>query len=128
MVLVRRRTGFIDALVRALKRREVPVAGVDRMRLAEQLAVADLMALARFLLLPEDDLTLAVVLKSPLGGLDEDQLFALAVQRKGTLWHRLGEIADAAPDSAYAASRSPLEAMRHGADPAGPSRQPVKEA
>src|SRR5690606_36576026 len=77
MILVRRRTAFIEALVRELKRRDVPVAGVDRMRLAEQLAVADLMAVARFLLLPEDDVTLAVVLKSPLGGLDEDQLFAL---------------------------------------------------
>src|SRR3546814_16055189 len=86
------------------------------MRLAEQLAVADLMALARFLLLPEDDLTLAVVLKSPLGGLDEDQLFALAVQRKGTLWHRLGEIAAAAPASAYAAARTLREAMLARAD------------
>src|SRR3546814_2269998 len=99
------------------------LAGVDRMRLAEQLAVADLMALARFLLLPEADLTLAVVLKSPLGGLDEDQLFALAVQRKGTLWHRLGEIAAAAPDSAYAAARRLLEAMLARADLVRPSAQ-----
>ena len=116
MVLVRRRTGFIDALVRELKRRDVPVAGVDRMRLAEQLAVADLMALARFLLMPEDDLTLAVVLKSPLGGIDEDQLFALAAERRGTLWRRLGEMAAAAPGSAFEAAHSVLEAMLAQAD------------
>lgn len=116
MVLVRRRTGFIDALVRELKRRDVPVAGVDRMRLAEQLAVADLMALARFLLMPEDDLTLAVVLKSPLGGLDEDQLFALAAERQGTLWRRLGEVAAASPGSAYEAAHAVLAAMLAQAD------------
>ena len=38
LVLVRRRTGFVQRLVRALKERDVPVAGVDRMVLTEQLA------------------------------------------------------------------------------------------
>ncbi|HYG89715.1 MAG TPA: double-strand break repair helicase AddA [Azospirillum sp.] len=89
MVLVRRRTGFVAELVRALKDRAVPVAGVDRMVLTEQLAVMDLMAVADFLLLPEDDLTLATVLKGPLIGLSEDELFALAHGRKGTLWQAL---------------------------------------
>src|SRR5438477_1636320 len=54
MVLVRRRTPFIAALVRGLRDRGVPVAGVDRMRLTEQLAVEDMIALGNFLLLPED--------------------------------------------------------------------------
>lgn len=89
MVLVRRRTGFVTELVRALKDRNVPVAGVDRMVLTSQLAVMDLVALAEFLLLPEDDLTLATVLKGPLLGLSEDQLFSLSWQRKGTLWRSL---------------------------------------
>ena len=43
----------------------------------------DLMALADALLLPEDDLALATVLKSPLFGLDEDDLFALGVATQG---------------------------------------------
>ena len=73
MVLVRRRTGFVEELVRALKERAVPVAGVDRMVLTQQLSIMDLMALANFLLLPEDDLTLATILKSPLIGLTEEQ-------------------------------------------------------
>jgi ATP-dependent helicase/nuclease subunit A len=89
MVLVRRRRGFVDALVRELKRRNVAVAGVDRMVLTEQLAVMDLVALGRFLLLPDDDLTLATVLKSPLIGLSEDQLFTLAFDRENTLWREL---------------------------------------
>jgi len=89
MVLVRRRTSFIPALVRALQRLDIPVAGADRMVLPEQLAVRDVLALAEFLLLPDDDLTLACVLKSPLIGIDEAQLASLAMGRTGTLWTTL---------------------------------------
>jgi ATP-dependent helicase/nuclease subunit A len=90
MVLVRRRTGFINELVRALKQYEVPVSGVDRMVLTDQLAILDLMALGEFLLLPDDDLTLATVLKGPLVGFTEERLFELA-QPRGTrpLWREL---------------------------------------
>jgi len=96
MVLVRRRDAFVEELVRELKQRQVPVAGVDRMRLTDQIAVMDLMALGQFLLLPEDDLTLATVLKGPLIGLDEEALFRLAHARGDrSLWselrHRAGE-------------------------------------
>ncbi len=89
MILVRRRTRFVGPMVRALKARGVPVAGVDRLALTEPLAVRDLMALGRFLLLQEDDLTLAALLKSPLIGLDEDSLFTLAHRRRGSLWNAL---------------------------------------
>ncbi len=89
MILVRRRERFAEAMIRCLKERGIPVAGSDRMVLTEQLAVMDLMALGRFLLLPEDDLTLAEVLKGPLFGLDDDDLFALAWRRDGTLWEAL---------------------------------------
>ncbi|WP_029010691.1 double-strand break repair helicase AddA [Azospirillum halopraeferens] len=103
MVLVRRRTAFVGELVRALKERNVPVAGVDRMVLTEQLAVMDLMALADFLLLPEDDLTLATVLKGPLIGLTEEELFALAHRRRGTLWAAL--VRRAEEDAAFRPAR-----------------------
>ncbi len=89
LVLVRRRDPFVGALVRALKERDVPVAGVDRMVLADQLAVRDLVALAEFLLLPADDLTLATVLKGPLYGFGDDLLFELAWRRTGSLWEAL---------------------------------------
>lgn len=87
MVLVRRRDAFVEQLVRALKDNNVAVAGVDRMVLNEQIAVMDLIALGRFVLLPADDLTLACVLKSPLVDLDEEHLFRLAHGRPGRLWH-----------------------------------------
>ena len=89
LVLVRRRGPFVDHLLRAFKGRGVPVAGIDRMVLTEQLAVMDLIALGEFCLLPDDDLTLATVLKSPLIGLDEDALFALAYDRNASLWATL---------------------------------------
>jgi len=105
MVLVRRRTSFVGALVRALKERDVPVAGIDRMLLAEQLAVEDMVALGQFLLLPEDDLTLATVLKGPLYGFDDDALFALAHGRRGTLWDELRRRAAEQPRFAHAAEQ-----------------------
>ena len=89
LILVRRRGPFIDEIVRALKTRDIGVAGTDRMVLTQQIAVQDLMAIGRFALLPDDDLTLAIVLKSPLVGLNEDALFTLAHGRAGSLWSEL---------------------------------------
>ncbi len=98
MVLVRRRNAFVGELLRALKQREVPVAGADRLLLTEQLAVKDLIALGQFLLLPEDDLTLAAVLKSPLFDVDEETLFRLCYARGGErLWSRLRAAARSDP-------------------------------
>jgi ATP-dependent helicase/nuclease subunit A len=102
LVLVRRRNSFVEELVRELKQRSVPVAGVDRMVLTEQLAVMDLVALGQFLLLPDDDLTLATVLKSPFIGLAEDDLYALAHPRAGGLWTELRERRDESPAFAHA--------------------------
>ena len=105
MVLVRRRNLFLEELVRELKQRGVPVAGVDRMVLTDQLAVMDLVALGQFLLLPEDDLTLATVLKSPFIGLDEEALFGLAYDRgERTLWSELRRRRGARAEFARAAA------------------------
>jgi ATP-dependent helicase/nuclease subunit A len=90
MVLVRRRNEFVGELLRALKACGIPVAGADRLVLSEQLAVQDLVALGRFLLFPEDDLTLATVLKGPVFDLDEDTLLELCHDRgEVKLWQRL---------------------------------------
>jgi ATP-dependent helicase/nuclease subunit A len=72
LVLVRTRGSFVPELVKACKQLGLPVAGVDRMKLTEQLAVEDLLALLDVLLLPEDDLALATVLKGPLCALTEE--------------------------------------------------------
>lgn len=85
LVLVRRRGNAFDAVIQALKHANIPVAGADRLKLTEHIAIIDLMNLADALLLPQDDLALAVALKSPLFGLSEDDLFKLARDRKGSL-------------------------------------------
>jgi len=91
LVLVRRLANvkLVPLLVRALKDRDVPVAGISRLRLVEQIAVQDLLALCDVLLLPEDDLQLAALLRSPLCGFSDDALFALAHGRLGSLWGAL---------------------------------------
>ncbi|MBU0859256.1 MAG: double-strand break repair helicase AddA, partial [Alphaproteobacteria bacterium] len=91
MILVRTRTAFVNQLIRALKVAGIPVGGVDRMVLAEQLVVRDLMAVAQFALLPGDDLTLACVLKSPFIGWTDQDLEGLAAYRHHgeSLWQAL---------------------------------------
>ena len=85
LILVRRRGNTFDAVIQALKHANIPVAGADRLKLTEHIAIIDLMNLADALLLPQDDLALAVVLKSPLFGLDDNDLFRLAHERRGSL-------------------------------------------
>lgn len=94
LVLVRRRTAFVDHLMRALKSLGVPVSGRDRMTLLEELPVMDLINLIQFAVLPDDDLALATLLKSPFIGMSEEQLFELAHDRPGTLWNSLSEQAN----------------------------------
>ncbi len=94
LILVRgRKTGLFDALIRACKAAGLPIAGADRLRLGAEMAVKDLTALLRFLATPEDDLSLATLLRSPLCGLSEAELYALAAPRpKGAfLWNALRE-------------------------------------
>jgi ATP-dependent helicase/nuclease subunit A len=89
MILLPRREPFGGEVIRQLKLRRVPVAGADRVRLTEQIAVMDLIALGRFVLQREDDLNLAALLRSPLCGLSEDGLYSLAHGRNGSLWGAL---------------------------------------
>ncbi len=91
MILLQRRSHLLLPIVRALKDAHIPVAGVDRMVLKDQPAVQDILSLCRFLLLPEDDLALAEVLRGPFVRLDEARLFALARGREGSLWQSLRE-------------------------------------
>src|SRR5690606_20902593 len=93
MVLVRKRDRFIHALSRELKERNIPVAGADRLLLTGHIAVQDLLAIARVALQPDDDLSLAALLKSPAFGFDEEELYALAAGRPGSLLSALHDAA-----------------------------------
>lgn len=94
LILVRGRTsGLFGEIIRACKAANLQIAGADRLRVGAELAVRDLAALLSFLALPEDDLSLAAALKSPLFGWTEQDLFTLAHHRpeKGFLWPALRE-------------------------------------
>jgi len=86
LILVQARGALFQALLKALKAAEVPVAGADRLKVAEELAVKDLLALLQFAANPRDDLALACALRSPLCGVSEAELFRLAHGREGSLW------------------------------------------
>ena len=94
LILVRnRKDGLFEALIAALKRHDLPVAGADRLVLADHIGVQDCLNLMRFALLPGDDLTLAEILRGPFCGLvdDDTQLFIIAHDRgRGvSLWDSL---------------------------------------
>ena len=113
LVLVRRRGNAFDAVIQALKHANIPVAGADRLKLTEHIAIIDLMNLADALLLPQDDLALAVALKSPLFGLDDDDLFKLAWQRRASLRDALRLHAET--NEKFGAALERLEACAHRA-------------
>ncbi len=81
LVLVRKRGPLFEAIIRALKQSGVPVAGADRLRLGDHIAVLDLIAVGRAALLPDDDLTLATALKTPFVGLGDDDLVRIGARR-----------------------------------------------
>ena len=92
MVLVRQRNAFVNEFIRACKKEHVNISGADRMVLSEQIAVQDLISLGKFLLLPNDDLSLAEVLKSPLFNLTDEDLEDLCCERESApLWTKLGD-------------------------------------
>ncbi len=111
MVLVRQRDCFVEELIRECKNNNVNIAGADKIKLSEQIAVQDLVAVAKFLLLPADDLTLATILKSPLFGLDDDDLFKLCYNRgHASLWSKLGD------NPAYKETYAELQTLLNMAD------------
>lgn len=90
MVLVQRRSSIVTEFIRACKSKGIPVTGADKLILSKEIAVQDLLSLGKFLLLPDDDLSLAEVLKSPFCGLTDDELTPLCYNRGATsLWIKL---------------------------------------
>jgi ATP-dependent helicase/nuclease subunit A len=119
LILVRRRDAFAAAMNRALRKLNIPTAGADRIPVSTHIAVLDLLALADVMLLPEDDLQLAAVLKSPLLGLKEEELMRLAVGRRPkSLWRALLD----ATDEPFAAIAETLRRWRGMADQVTPFR------
>lgn len=89
LILLQKRSPLFYEIIRACKAERLEVAGADRMRLGAELAVKDILAVLAFLATPEDDLSLASALRSPLFGWSEAELYRLAQPREGYLWQAL---------------------------------------
>lgn len=81
LILVQSRSDIFHEIISACKTRNLPIAGADRMKVAAELAVKDLAAVLSFLSTPEDNLSLAIALRSPLLGWSEAELYDLAQGR-----------------------------------------------
>lgn len=111
LILVQRRNRLFNEIIRACKQQRLAIAGADRLKLGAELAVRDLRALLAFLATPEDDLSLASALRSPLFGWDEGALFDLAAGRPGYLWEALRDKRDRYPET-----MTMIDALRKEAD------------
>ncbi len=120
LVLVRSRGELAALIVARLFSAGVPVAGVDRLHLHEPLAVRDLLAAVKFAVQPNDDLSLACLLVSPLVGWDQDQLRSLAYGRASSLWRELRR--RAGENDAFQAAYEVLSGLLGMADFTTPSR------
>ena len=101
---MRRRKALFEEILRALKHRKIPVAGADRLALSEHIIFDDLLAVARFAQFPEDELTLAALLRSPFCQVSDDSLYALARERRENLVAALRRRSDERPEWAAAAA------------------------
>ncbi|WP_299372440.1 double-strand break repair helicase AddA [uncultured Tateyamaria sp.] len=100
LILVQRRSGVFGDLIRACKEADLPIAGADRLKVGAEIAVKDLGALLSFLATPDDSLSLATALRSPLFGWTEQDLFTLAHRRtEKHLWPALRDQGDRYPDT-----------------------------
>jgi len=119
LILVRSRSELASLLVARLYAHDVAVAGIDRLHLSKPLAVKDLLAAVGFAVQPFDDLNLASLLVSPIVGVDQDTLFALAHGRKGSLWATLQARRE---DPRFAPTHALLAGLLQRADYVTPAR------
>jgi len=89
ILLNTRKRNFLNPLYRELHKRKIPTEGFDRFQLKNELLTDDVVCLIRFLLMKDDDLSLAELLKTPFINMSEEELFNLAYERKGTVWEAL---------------------------------------
>nr|WP_306264491.1 double-strand break repair helicase AddA [Pararhizobium sp. IMCC3301] len=93
LILLKKRSQIMGLINKALKNAGLPAAGMDRLALTDHIAVKDLLCLGNAMLLPQDDLTVATLLKSPFFDFTDDDLIALAAGRSGTVLEALRQSA-----------------------------------
>lgn len=89
LILLQRRSSLFHFIIKELKSRNLKIAGADALKIGTELAVKDILSTLKFLATPEDDLSLAEALRSPIFGLSEQDLFTAAHNRTGFLWEEI---------------------------------------
>ena len=92
IILLRTRTHVAD-YERALREASIPYLGAERGSLLDCLEIKDMVDLLRWLMLPDDDLALASVLRSPLFSATDEDLMQLANNPTGRWTDHLANIA-----------------------------------
>lgn len=83
MILFQRRdVHTMREIIKALRKNNIAVSGIDRSLLKNEIIVEDLIALAQFAIFPLDDLICARVLKSPVIGISDDELMRVCLERE----------------------------------------------
>ncbi len=98
MILVRSRTHLI-AYERGLRDAGIPFVSSRGGGLLDAIEVTDIIALLRWLTMALDNLALAQVLKSPIGGASDEDLILLARAGEGSWWQRLSSLYESVPHS-----------------------------
>ena len=85
MILVQKRGPIVWDLMRLLRSHDIECYGPVKVYLLDSLIIQDLLSIGRFVVDPHDDYNLACILKSPIIGISEDELFELCYNREGFL-------------------------------------------
>ncbi len=88
LILIARRTHLPDIEI-ALREAGIPYLGANRGTLLESQEINDMEALLETLVTPYNNLSLAVVLRSPLFACSDEELITLASEDQGNWWERL---------------------------------------
>ena len=95
ILLKEKKSNFNNLLIKYLTQEQIPVATNNRLNFDENIVIQDLLSLAKFTLLPSDDLNLACLLKSPIINISEAELLAICLEKntkKTTLFEALSHI------------------------------------
>jgi len=96
MILLRNRTnGFDKALAKFFHQYQIPFTSVSKIKFSENILIQDLLSAAKFVLLPNDDLNLACLLKSPIFAISEEELFEICQfknEHETTIFNSLAQL------------------------------------
>ncbi|MBU6407188.1 MAG: double-strand break repair helicase AddA [Alphaproteobacteria bacterium] len=112
LILVRSRGRLFNQILQACKRKGLPVAGADRLLLAQDIAVQDALCLIRAAIDPYDDLSLASLLKGPFIGLTDDEAHLYPIASRRAPGEALYDRLMAADDEPYGEAKAFLARLR----------------